>query len=1435
MLMRKLFIKFLTLLLSPIFLSNALAQLPTELAVIHGSADISGYGNSMTITNTPNTILDWQSFSIGPENHLHFQQHDSNSLVLNRVLGNNPSEILGKLTSNGGVWLINPYGILFGPDARIDLTSLVASTHDISNIDFLAHRYHFFSEHNTGELKNLGEIRTNFGGRVWLIGNHVQNEGLVYTPQGQIVLAAGKKIELIDSAVPNISVEISAPNSSAVNIGSLVASNGTIDIHGSIVNQEGIIRANSIATAPNGHISLKADNLTLGSQNEIQAENGTIHLEANTKLIQHGNTSGREITLSAPQILQQGKITAPGGNINLFAHNSIQLAGSLDASTPQDTGGKIQLITDTLSSTPNSSIYADGQQGGHIKIIGNQSVSLSTSLSAVGTLKGGFVELTGNSIALHNASIDTSGNLQGGTIHIGGGWQGSGSLPHAREVLIGAGSEIKANGVEGQQTKGGEVVVWSTQLSNQAGLIQAKDGGRVELSSQGSFFQSGEIQVGKHGLIFYDPKNIIITRNTPSQPISQTSYIEPIAIENPLFNGSNVVLQASNDITVDSGISLDSFSEGNPFGNLTLQSGRNISINQSISAFNTQITAISGDISAKNTNSNLTEPGTPTLTISQGARINPGIDGTVTLAAVDGNFINNSSSDQGIGSIGRWHIYASNPTLSQEGSIGAPFNRHFNQAFIFGSEPDYATTGNWFFYSLAPILRVSPSSESIIYGQSIPLFKPQFTGFLEGDTPENTITGSTQWQIEGEHSTTSNPVAGQHDVSYLGGLISQRGYTIIDDQGSSNELTINPAEISVSNFTAENKTYDRDNKILVDGTAFLSGAIDDDDVQLTGEGLLNDWNVGTNKPVTINFQNVTLSGADGKNYQLRNFTSATTTADITPKHLVASNFIVSNKVYDDNFSANLTKNSGALSGVIDGDIVSLSGGKAIFTDKEVGKNIAVNITDIALNGENKSNYLLETTDIVPAKADIIPATLTYIADPTIRAAGTEMTGFKGKVTGFVGDDTLEKDTNGVIAWRTNATNNAAKGLYAIQGTGLEARNYQFVQAESNQFALTVDGVDDHPQINPIQKLPLEMKRGEDAVQRSPEKIGKGKVIDKTSTELTFSTYPNFGPIHSKRMSRDQMYQLIIDRKLYKEKLFAEAIYKLEIDPRLADVPICPSIADIDKGDCRISGTQRVEYKTLSRNTNSSEQAHSNEQEKTPLNKIKRRFALLIGIDQYTDQAIPTLANAISDIEALGKMLNDEMHYEIRPIKNASRETIIKILNELAIEMETSDSVIVYYAGHGYFNDKTGGGYWIPANALVTNPSSWISNTSISEMLSTISANQIFMISDSCYSGAFTKEQKFNFDQLDIDLDKRSVIAMASGGDEPVADDGLGGHSIFAWYFMQALRNVNNWEPAKKIYEQVRNNVINAFPQTPQFGGIISAGHLEGDYAIIKKP
>ena len=111
----------------------ALAQLPT------GASN----GNAITVINSPGAIVNWQTFSIGQPNAVNFQQQSAASQVLNRVTGNNPSQILGSLSSNGKVWLINPYGILFGQNARIDVAGLVASTLNVSDADFLANRYKF--------------------------------------------------------------------------------------------------------------------------------------------------------------------------------------------------------------------------------------------------------------------------------------------------------------------------------------------------------------------------------------------------------------------------------------------------------------------------------------------------------------------------------------------------------------------------------------------------------------------------------------------------------------------------------------------------------------------------------------------------------------------------------------------------------------------------------------------------------------------------------------------------------------------------------------------------------------------------------------------------------------------------------------------------------------------------------------------------------------------------------------------------------------------------------------------------------------------------------------------------------------------------------------------------------------------------------------------
>ncbi len=124
--------------------SLASAALPTGAVVVAGDASVAVAGNRMTVTQaSQNAVLNWQSFSIGAGQAVQFMQPNSQSVALNRVIGTDPSSILGSLSSNGKVFLVNPHGILFGQHAQVNVNGLVASTLDIGDADFMAGRYAF--------------------------------------------------------------------------------------------------------------------------------------------------------------------------------------------------------------------------------------------------------------------------------------------------------------------------------------------------------------------------------------------------------------------------------------------------------------------------------------------------------------------------------------------------------------------------------------------------------------------------------------------------------------------------------------------------------------------------------------------------------------------------------------------------------------------------------------------------------------------------------------------------------------------------------------------------------------------------------------------------------------------------------------------------------------------------------------------------------------------------------------------------------------------------------------------------------------------------------------------------------------------------------------------------------------------------------------------
>ena len=265
--------------------------LPTLPTVVSGNATFATSGQALTVTNSANAIINWQGFSISQNELTRFLQPSAASSVLNRITGGDPSRILGTLQSNGRVLLINPNGILFGANARVDVNGLIASSLNLSNQDFLAGRMNFSAGSTAGRVENRGAITTPGGGQVYLIAPDVANSGVITAPNGDIMLAAGKEVLLVDKANPEIAVVVSAPENRALNLGTLAADAGRIGMYGGILRQKGIISANS-AVSEGGKIFLRATrSIEFGATSVISAD-GVAGGQVVIKTSDNGQLSG---------------------------------------------------------------------------------------------------------------------------------------------------------------------------------------------------------------------------------------------------------------------------------------------------------------------------------------------------------------------------------------------------------------------------------------------------------------------------------------------------------------------------------------------------------------------------------------------------------------------------------------------------------------------------------------------------------------------------------------------------------------------------------------------------------------------------------------------------------------------------------------------------------------------------------------------------------------------------------------------------------------------------------------------------------------------------------------------------------------------------------------------------------------------------------------
>src|SRR5215469_52923 len=261
--------RILLILLLP---SAALAN-PQGMTVVAGSATAHSSGSQLTVTASQGAFLDWRTFNIQSGETTTFIQPSPGSIVLNRISDSGPSQIWGNLNANGTVILANAHGFYFGPNSMIKVGgSFIATTAPITPDLGAGASWQLTGMPPLASIVNYGKVEVGPNQSLFLIAEHLENHGELKAPGGSIGLAAGQEVLLSERPDGRgLSATVKLPAGSVDNTGTIVADAGTIALHAQVVNQSGIIQADSVKQQ-NGVIELVAsDEVNLGATSQLIA------------------------------------------------------------------------------------------------------------------------------------------------------------------------------------------------------------------------------------------------------------------------------------------------------------------------------------------------------------------------------------------------------------------------------------------------------------------------------------------------------------------------------------------------------------------------------------------------------------------------------------------------------------------------------------------------------------------------------------------------------------------------------------------------------------------------------------------------------------------------------------------------------------------------------------------------------------------------------------------------------------------------------------------------------------------------------------------------------------------------------------------------------------------------------------------------------------
>ncbi|WP_186424489.1 S-layer family protein [Pannonibacter sp. I15F10I1] len=1048
-------------------------ELPTGGTIAAGTGSIGTSGNTMTVTQTSNQLItNWNSFSIGSGATVNFVQPGASSMALNRVTGQDPSQILGNLNANGQVFLINPNGIAIGASGRVQTGAFVASTLGITDSRFLAHDFTFTG--SGGSVTNAGEVS---GAVVALIAPTVRNSGTI---TGDTALAAGTDVLLDFDGDGLISVEVKASTMEALaeNSGLIKADGGTAiltargasEAKKGIVNNTGTVEAKAIGSR-NGRILLLGSDETNASGSLkakfVETSAKKVKLDKTLKV----ETDGGDWLIDPTDINIDADMAAvieaslASGNVEVSTAAAGADAGDITVSSGINWAANVLTlradrniaINATLNGTATAGLALHYGQGA-VEAGNTAAYTVSAPVNLAST--GSFATKLGSDGAVNSYTIITSLGAEGSTT--GTDLQGIAGNLAGRYVL---GSDIDASATSGWNSGAG-----FTPLGNFTTAFSGSFEGLGHTVSNLHINRPSTQAIGLFGLTSgASLSNFGVTGSvTGGSGVGSAVGWAANSTLSGLWSSATVAgsTGATGGLvgTMFQTTLTRSFASGDVSGGAVLGGGV-------LGAFGGLVGFLnSGTISQSYASGNASTVrfqvgGLVGTTGSDGVIINSYATGNVS-GTEGGALVGNNS-----GTIS--YSYATGSVSGNQGlfgSSGSNVSNVFYNAATAGPEPSFASSGKTATELLDPFLYIEDGWDfASIWGSpkagGLPELRALSTQALYdnyikvsgdlsrayGDT--GSFQGSLTTSITGisvsvdvGSAITGTTNAGTYawsepnmvELDLTGGLTVADFYLAFGTGG----VTVTPRAVSLTG----SRTYNGSTSFSASDIV-LGNLANGETLSLSGAATLASRNA--DQYFTADTNGLTLGNGTGlaSNYTL---TDAAVELDVTRAVITSiSGLAVDSKVYDATTTATLDTSGVILTGMVSGDDLTFNG-TAAFLTASAGTGKTVEVTLSTLTGADAANYEYDAsignTIQLAAAADISQKaiTVTGLAGLTRTYDGTTAVTIDQSFAGLngvvMGDDVSLATALGAYADK-NAGNGKIITISGLTLTGAEAGNY----------------------------------------------------------------------------------------------------------------------------------------------------------------------------------------------------------------------------------------------------------------------------------------------------------------------------------------------------------------------------------------------------------